>query len=152
MLLHLQTSPRYGRLGVAGSGGPDHPRGARDPLRAAQHHHAHQQHPLHHLRQQDKRPPLPQDSQHSQQLPSSLPRGAPLPLPATPPAPVCRHPATLDPHRLPFPGVEGPRLPPAPEAEKGAARRLLFSMESSLSVCEDDAPSTPLLRKRESSV
>ncbi|XP_047486686.1 uncharacterized protein LOC125037552 [Penaeus chinensis] len=27
------TSPRYGRLGVAGSGAPDHPRGPRDPLR-----------------------------------------------------------------------------------------------------------------------
>lgn len=146
------TSPRYGRLGVAGSGGSDPPRGPLDPLRSSQLHHAHQQRPLHHLQQQDKRPPLPQDAQHSQQLFSSLPRGAPLPLPATPPAPVCRHPATLDPHRLPLAGVEGPRLPPAPEAERGAARRLMFSMESSLSVCEDDAPSTPLLRKRESSV
>ncbi|XP_042873910.1 uncharacterized protein LOC122254330 [Penaeus japonicus] len=147
------TSPRYGRMGVVGSGGPDDPRGSpRDPLRTPQHHQAHQQHRLHHLCQLDKRPPLPQDTQHTHQLSSSLPRGGPLPPPATPPAPVCRHPNTLDPHRLPFPGVEGPRLPPASEGEKGATRRLMFSMESSLSVCEDDAPSTPLLRKRESSV
>ncbi|XP_037799876.1 WAS/WASL-interacting protein family member 3-like [Penaeus monodon] len=89
-------------------------------------------------------PPHPPHPHH----PSGLPRAATLPR-------------IVNPHHRPYPGTEGdvPPPPPPPEFQSSSDKSprapsssSCFSRHSSQSTCELDAPSTPLLGKRESSV
>ncbi|XP_069163229.1 protein turtle homolog A [Procambarus clarkii] len=100
---------------------------------------------------------LPYDTQnsecpHSQHL--QLPTSATLPRSAhRPPGQNCRHSPPINPHQLPFPGIEG-SLPPPPVEYQNSRRKRGSLGESACthSAGEEDTPSTPLLAKRESSV
>lgn len=126
-----QSNPRYSVVGVVPQAPGAPPRGAKDPPGSYYPHHHHRD-----------RTTYLQDFPRTTS--SSLLRRTPVEPPTVPGS----YPAMLSPDQLPYQDVEGTL--PAPVGYQGLDRkRESFSRHLSY---EDDAPSTPLLKKGESCV
>ncbi|XP_071532110.1 protein turtle homolog B-like [Panulirus ornatus] len=96
--------------------------------------------------------PLHFDSAHSD-VSEHVEASCPSTLPETtahPPSGNKRYSCKMNPHHLPYPGIEGSLPPPPVEYQNYRVER--ESTSASHAVCVEDAPDTPLLSKRESSV
>ncbi|KAK7072464.1 hypothetical protein SK128_012310 [Halocaridina rubra] len=116
------------------------------------HHHHHHPHYHHHADHPPTSPISPVASFDSHPALSTVIAASAVPPPLSPLAAPQGYGALQDPHNQPFPGIEG-NLPPPAEYQTAQKKRVSYGRVTSNSVaCEEDAPTTPLLNKRESSV